>query len=84
MSPSSQVYEYCKVDTECVKGTRRYDSAKCDVMFNVTSHEGTTTTYNKCVRDVPTPTVREDKSNKFNYNMRSNIICYYRLETLNV
>ena len=108
------MYEYCKVDKECVKGTDQYHSARCDVKFNVTlkpsgsgqtSHNKgptsynkgpssynkgptsynkrptsynkgptiptynlrpstTITTYNKCVTDELTPTVREDKFKK--------------------
>ena len=77
MTSLSQVYEYCKVDTECVKGTRRYDSAKCDVQFNWRSPSGDGyTTYNECVQ-LETPTVRGDTSKMFGYMMRGQT--YFRL-----
>ena len=63
------------MDTECVKGSDQYHSAKCDVKFNYTLPRGVTglkgpsayikrrvvKTFSKCVKDEPTPTVSEDK-----------------------
>ena len=63
------------MDTECVKGSDQYHSAKCDVKFNYTLTRGVTSlkgpssyikrrvvkTFSKCVKDEPTPTVSEDK-----------------------
>ena len=71
MNSSSQVYQYCKVDTECVKGADRYHKAQCDVMFNVSPPlVDVTTTFTECVTDLPTPTVREDKFRDIHGHMR--------------
>ena len=69
MTSSYKVYEYCKVDTECVKGKANYHKAQCDVMFNMTL-DGVTKTYNKCITDLLTPTVREDKSRIIFWHLR--------------
>ena len=49
---SFQVYEYCKLDPACTKGSEEYQAAKCDVQF---SFQGKL--HKQCIRDV-TPTVR--------------------------
>ena len=48
---SFQVYEYCKLDPACTKGSEEYQAAKCDVQF---SFQGKL--HKQCIRDV-TPTV---------------------------
>ena len=44
------MFEYCKVDPTCVRGSVAFQSAKCDVKFSYQDRE-----YDQCITDKPTP-----------------------------
>jgi len=55
-----QVYEYCKVDPTCTKGSRKFKQAKCNVEFNYNGM-----IHDRCIRDLPTPSKHDPMCEQF-------------------